>query len=132
MDDRQLDRDITGAAAAHQRLLARLDALAELDPQRPSLLPDWTVGHVLTHIARNADSIIRMLDGLDRTRVGIVVECRIEPGPGVVRYSSPTSVARFGGSTALGARAAWTVHRRGDGGLSATHALPARRLREPR
>jgi maleylpyruvate isomerase len=24
--------------------------------RRPSLLPDWTVGHLLTHVARNADS----------------------------------------------------------------------------
>jgi maleylpyruvate isomerase len=35
------------------------------------LLPDWTVGHVLTHIARNADSVVRMLDGLDQYEGGI-------------------------------------------------------------
>ena len=71
MDARELDRNITGAAAAHQRLLARLDARREFDPQEPSLLPDWTVGHVLTHIARNADSVVRMLDGLDQYEGGI-------------------------------------------------------------
>ena len=31
-------------------------ARTDVDPRQPSLLPDWTVGHVLTHIARNADS----------------------------------------------------------------------------
>jgi maleylpyruvate isomerase len=71
MDDGQLDRDIAGAAGAHQRLLARLDAQTDVDPRQPSLLPEWTVGHVLTHIARNADSMIRMLDGLDQYEGGI-------------------------------------------------------------
>jgi maleylpyruvate isomerase len=71
MDARELDRNITGAAAAHQRLLARLDARGEFDPFEPSLLPDWTVGHVLTHIARNADSVVRMLDGLDQYEGGV-------------------------------------------------------------
>jgi maleylpyruvate isomerase len=68
---RDLDRYITGAAAAHQRLLARLDAHGDFDPRRPSLLPDWTAGHVLTHLARNADSGIRMLDGLDQYEGGM-------------------------------------------------------------
>ena len=35
----------------------------ELDVAAPSRLPDWTVGHVLTHLARNADSIVRVLAG---------------------------------------------------------------------
>ncbi len=71
MDARQLDRDIAGSAGAHQRLLARLDAHQDFDPSQPSLLADWTVGHVLTHIARNADSGIRMLDGLEQYEGGI-------------------------------------------------------------
>ena len=29
--------------------------------RQPSLLPDWTVGHVATHIARNAEGHLRML-----------------------------------------------------------------------
>lgn len=35
----------------------------EADVRAPSLLPDWTRGHVLTHIARNAEGITRTLDG---------------------------------------------------------------------
>jgi maleylpyruvate isomerase len=70
MDARQLDRDVAGAASAHQRLLARLDGQV-FDPGQPSRLPDWTVGHVLTHLARNADSGIRMLDGLDQYEGGV-------------------------------------------------------------
>ena len=39
-------------------------AAADLDPavvSAPSLLPGWTVGHVLTHIARNADAYTNLL-----------------------------------------------------------------------
>ncbi|MGI9031815.1 MAG: maleylpyruvate isomerase family mycothiol-dependent enzyme [Ilumatobacteraceae bacterium] len=70
--DRDLDRDVAGAAAAHQRLLTTLDeALADgrLDVARPSRLPDWTVGHVLTHLARNADSMVRVLEAAGRGEV---------------------------------------------------------------
>jgi maleylpyruvate isomerase len=70
MDPRTLDQDVAGAADAHQRLLAALDALGSFDPARPSLLPGWSVGHVLTHLARNADSHVRMLDGLDQYEGG--------------------------------------------------------------
>ena len=51
--------DIARVAEAHDRFLAALDSLSDEDVRRPSLLPDWTVGHVLTHVARNADSHIR-------------------------------------------------------------------------
>ena len=66
MDPRDLDRDVAGAASAHQRLLATLDAANEvgaLDPERPCALPGWSVGHLLTHLARHADSAVRALDG---------------------------------------------------------------------
>jgi maleylpyruvate isomerase len=63
MDPRQLDRQVTGCAAAHQRLLAHLDELgSELDPGRPSLLPEWSVGHVLSHLARHAESQTRVFE----------------------------------------------------------------------
>ncbi|HEX9999985.1 MAG TPA: maleylpyruvate isomerase family mycothiol-dependent enzyme [Actinoplanes sp.] len=41
-----------------------LRTAADLDPASiaaPSLLPGWTVGHVLTHIARNADAYTNLL-----------------------------------------------------------------------
>ncbi len=40
---------------AHQRLTDQIKTLTDEQAQQPSLLPDWTVGHVLTHLARNAD-----------------------------------------------------------------------------
>ncbi len=57
------DADIAGATAAHDRLFDHLDVLTDEVVARPSLLPGWTVGHVLTHLARNADSYARMLEG---------------------------------------------------------------------
>jgi maleylpyruvate isomerase len=41
-----------------------LRTAADLDPatvSAPSLLPGWTVGHVLTHVARNADALTNLL-----------------------------------------------------------------------
>jgi maleylpyruvate isomerase len=64
-----LDDAVAGAAAAHQRLLATIDDLTDDTARQPSLLPDWTVGHVLTHIARNADSLIRVFDAAGRGEV---------------------------------------------------------------
>jgi maleylpyruvate isomerase len=46
---------------AHQQLLERLDVLTDDLVAQPSLLPGWTVGHVLAHLARNADSHVLIL-----------------------------------------------------------------------
>ncbi len=68
-DQRRLDRDVAGAADAHQRLLTHLDERDPVASSRPSRLPGWTVGHVLTHLARNADGFVRMLEGADRGEI---------------------------------------------------------------
>jgi maleylpyruvate isomerase len=54
--------------AAHARLLATLGKLTDDQARAPSRLPGWTVGHVLTHLARNADGHTRRLDGALRGR----------------------------------------------------------------
>jgi len=61
MTDRE--RELQGALDAHRTLLARLDTLDDDHVSRASLLPGWTVGHVLTHIARNADGLRNLLEG---------------------------------------------------------------------
>lgn len=53
--------EIAATTAAHARLHAALAGLTDEIAAGPSLLPDWTVGHVLTHLARNADSVVRRL-----------------------------------------------------------------------
>jgi len=57
------DRALVLCLEAHQRLVDRLSGLTDEQARQPSLLPDWTVGHVLTHIARNADGHTRKLAG---------------------------------------------------------------------
>src|SRR3954471_3673737 len=64
-----LARDIAGATSAHQRLLATLDGLSDEQARSPSLLPNWSVGHVVTHLARNADSFVRLLSAAERGEV---------------------------------------------------------------
>lgn len=49
--------------AAHQRLLVTVLTIDDATVGRPSRLPGWTIGHVLTHIARNADGHTRRLEG---------------------------------------------------------------------
>lgn len=61
--------DIERVADAHRRLADALERLSERNPRRPSLLPGWTVGHVLTHLARNADSHVRRADAARRGEV---------------------------------------------------------------
>ena len=48
-------------AAATDRLLATVATLTDAQVREPSLLPGWTRGHVLTHIARNADGLGNLL-----------------------------------------------------------------------
>jgi maleylpyruvate isomerase len=56
-----LDTALEGCRASHRRLFATLEGFDAESARRPSRLPDWSVGHVLSHLARNADSHVRML-----------------------------------------------------------------------
>jgi maleylpyruvate isomerase len=49
--------------ASHQRLINTVSQLDDATVRKPSILPGWTVGHVLTHIARNADGHVHRLEG---------------------------------------------------------------------
>jgi maleylpyruvate isomerase len=46
-----------------------LEGVTDEVARRPSLLPGWTVGHVLAHLARNADSHLRRIEGALRDEV---------------------------------------------------------------
>lgn len=54
---------------AHSRLAAALRALDDAAVREPSLLPGWSRGHVLAHLARNAESHVRMLAAASRGRL---------------------------------------------------------------
>ena len=57
--------------ASTSGLLAGLDEQrwSDSDVRAPSLLPDWTRGHVLTHLARNADGITATFAGALRDEI---------------------------------------------------------------
>ncbi len=54
---------VEGCRAAQAALNTTLGQLGDDTAREASLLPGWTVGHVLTHIARNADSVVWRLEG---------------------------------------------------------------------
>jgi len=54
---------MTEVDRATQRLLRTAGDMDDSDVAAPSLLPGWTRGHVLTHVARNADAYTNLLTG---------------------------------------------------------------------
>jgi maleylpyruvate isomerase len=54
---------VAHAKAAHASLLGDIGALDDTAARASSLLPGWSRGHVLTHVARNADSTTRIFRG---------------------------------------------------------------------
>lgn len=133
-----LNRDVEGAAAAHQRLLADVDGLDpashDLDPSRPTALAGWTVGHLLTHIARQADSVVRMLDGVSQYEGGAQGRsAEIEAGATRERHALITDVRM----SIWRLESRWAAHENWEapailvsGAVVACHELPFRRWRE--
>ena len=61
--------DRRALAMSTTRLMATIDRMGDEAVRAPSRLPEWTVGHVLTHLARNADGNTRMVGGAARGEV---------------------------------------------------------------
>ncbi|MFJ9705594.1 maleylpyruvate isomerase family mycothiol-dependent enzyme [Streptomyces sp. NPDC101234] len=55
--------DLASVQEATERLLTAVAELDNASVARPSRLPGWTVGHILAHLARNADALTNVLDG---------------------------------------------------------------------
>lgn len=58
--------EVEGCRQAHAKLRGVIAGLTDSEVRSPSTLPDWTVGHVLSHIARNADGMTRRLEAAMR------------------------------------------------------------------
>ncbi len=67
-DIRQLKLEYT------QRLLGDTIALSERAWQEPARLPGWTRAHVATHLARNADALVRAVDSVLMGRRGLMYD----------------------------------------------------------
>jgi maleylpyruvate isomerase len=61
--------DLRRVADAQRRFGAAIDGLGDVDVRRPTALPGWTAGHLLTHVARNADSHTRRAEAAIRGEV---------------------------------------------------------------
>jgi maleylpyruvate isomerase len=136
-----LRRDIDGAVAAHRRLLATAAGFTDADLAAPSLLPDWTLGHVLAHLARNADSHVRMLEAGARGEVadqyvggadGRHREIERDAGRGAVETISDlaASIDALESCWASMPDAAWAGEGRSVAGTVPLADLPFRRWRE--
>lgn len=79
-DQRQLDAEVASCIRSHAELVSWLRSLDAVDPGRSTLLTDWTVGHLLTHVARNADSHRELLDGRPQYPSPAVRNADIEAG----------------------------------------------------
>jgi maleylpyruvate isomerase len=135
---------LLGVQHAHARVVETARRLTDDDVRRASLLPEWTVGHVLTHLARNADSFVHLLDAAARGEV----EDQYPGGPprraadieaGASRPAAELatdvadSAARLEAAFAAAAAAGperWAAAGRSGAGPVTMGDLPARRWRE--
>ncbi|WIM94516.1 maleylpyruvate isomerase family mycothiol-dependent enzyme [Actinoplanes oblitus] len=62
--------DVAALRASVARFQESVSALPDAALSEPSLLPGWSRGHVLTHVARSADSRRRLLEAARHGEVG--------------------------------------------------------------
>jgi maleylpyruvate isomerase len=55
--------EVDACRASHRRLLAAIAPLEDGDFRSPSLLPRWSRGHVVTHLANKAKAFVWLLGG---------------------------------------------------------------------
>jgi maleylpyruvate isomerase len=60
--DTELEPTLAQVDAASARYLATVDGLSEADFAAASVLPGWSVAHVISHVASNATGITRAID----------------------------------------------------------------------
>ncbi|MFE4514995.1 maleylpyruvate isomerase family mycothiol-dependent enzyme [Kitasatospora sp. NPDC056783] len=126
---------------ATQRLLATVEGMDPGTVAEPSGLPGWTRGHVLAHLARNADSLVNLLTGA-RTGTDIPQYAGDEARDRDIEHDAPRpldvhladlrdSHARFTGAAALMDAQSWSAgvkHRHGY--VFPAYDIPAKRLVE--
>jgi maleylpyruvate isomerase len=117
--DAERDRLLRLIDGATGRLLGTVAGFGEEDVRRASLLPGWTRGHVLTHVARSGDAMRRLL-GWAATGEPVAAyagpearEAEIEAGSGrpgaELRDDVARSAAAFRAAAVELPEAAWRV-----------------------
>ncbi|MGA0035958.1 MAG: maleylpyruvate isomerase family mycothiol-dependent enzyme [Ilumatobacteraceae bacterium] len=80
VDGRQVAREVEGCVRSQSRFVQWLEEQSTIECGQPSLLPGWSIGHVLTHVARNADSYVNLLEGKPQYASVEVRDSDIESG----------------------------------------------------
>ncbi len=81
--------------ASHRRLAATLASLSDAQARQPSLLPDWTVGHVMAHIALNAEGFVNVANDLAAGRFGEMYPGGVARRNGDIEALSSASAAEL-------------------------------------
>ena len=83
-----LQDNLAGCKTAHERLVAAIAGLTDAQARAATALPGWTVGHVLSHLARNAEANAGVVEAARRGEVGAMYpsmeqrDAAIEEGSG--------------------------------------------------
>jgi len=85
--------DIDACAASHARLLRWVADLDDDGARAPSRLPGWSRGHLVTHLARNADSVVRRLAAAREGRVADQYEGGAAGRAAEIEVGAPRSAA---------------------------------------
>ncbi|MFE0822849.1 maleylpyruvate isomerase family mycothiol-dependent enzyme [Streptomyces sp. NPDC058847] len=122
--------DLVCVQDATDRLLAAVGKLDNASVTESSRLPGWSRGHVLAHLARNADALVNVLEGRPMYVSGEARDTDIErdaPRPLDAQLADVReSAARFQGAAAVPADWSRTVELR-NGITDSASRLPFRR-----
>ena len=126
VNEPELSRHLDAVADAEARLLDTLGRLDESALGGPSLLPGWTRGHVLAHVALNAHSLVNLFEW---ARSGVEtpqypsweerdadIERHAGRSPGEHRTALVTAAAAFGAAARAVPATRWDAPVRGIGG----------------
>ncbi|MFB7270300.1 maleylpyruvate isomerase family mycothiol-dependent enzyme [Streptomyces sp. NPDC056244] len=126
-------QDLASVHEATERLLGAAAALDTAGLAAPSRLPGWSRGHVLAHLARNADALVNVLEGRPMYEDAATRDADIErdaPRPlGVQLADVRNTAARFLHSASVPADWTRTVELR-NGVTDMAARIPFRRLVE--
>ena len=127
------ERDLASVQAATERLRSAAAAMDDASVAEPSRLPGWTRGHVLAHVARNADALLNVLRGRPMYDSAEAREAAVErdaPRPLDVHLTDlRDSAARLGAAWAATADWSRTVELR-NGVTDSLSRVPFRRWGE--
>jgi maleylpyruvate isomerase len=141
-DDGAPEADLRRVADASERFLRAIQPLSDAAMRQPIALDGWTRGHVLTHLARNADSHCRQAAAAVRGEVvkqyaggfegrAAEIEAGAERGAKVLVTEFRTSSAALAAAWRDVPADAWSMNTRDVGGRERPlRALPSRRWQE--